>query len=155
MWVIPKIEHLKPTIYGWVVSYPDNLELGKYSDIGFGCYIQAECCVKIGRYTQIGAYTAIYSASSINGLYAPVEIGENVKIGAHSLVMPGVKIGDGAIVGAYSYVDKDIGENQVYIPNKGKGYVRSSGQDSSSRRGEWVDRSGDFGIPPAAECRML
>ena len=37
-----------------------------------------------------------------------VEIGKFVWIGAHSIILPGVKIGDGAVVGAGSVVTKDV-----------------------------------------------
>ena len=37
-----------------------------------------------------------------------IHIGKGVMIGMESLIMPGVSIGDGAIVGAYSLVTKDI-----------------------------------------------
>ena len=37
-----------------------------------------------------------------------IHIGKGVMIGMESLIMPGVTIGDGAIVGAYSLVTKDI-----------------------------------------------
>ncbi len=38
----------------------------------------------------------------------PITIGNNVEIGAWTLVLPGVKIGDGARVAAYSLVNKDV-----------------------------------------------
>lgn len=37
-----------------------------------------------------------------------IHIGKGVMIGMESLIMPGVTIGDGAIIGAYSLVTKDI-----------------------------------------------
>ena len=37
-----------------------------------------------------------------------IHIGKGVMIGMESLIMPGVTIGDGAIIGAYSLVNKDI-----------------------------------------------
>ena len=39
---------------------------------------------------------------------APVEIGKQVWIGASAVILPGVKIGDGAIVGAGSVVVQDV-----------------------------------------------
>lgn len=38
----------------------------------------------------------------------PVEIGKNVMIGANSTVLPGVVIGDGAVISAMSLVNKDV-----------------------------------------------
>lgn len=47
-------------------------------------------------------------------------IGNDVWIGRESIIMPGVKIGDGAIVAAYSVVVKDIPAYTVYGGNPAK-----------------------------------
>jgi maltose O-acetyltransferase len=51
---------------------------------------------------------------------APVNIGKNVWIGARVIVLPGVKIGDGAIVGANAVVTRDVMPNTIIggIPAK-------------------------------------
>ena len=41
-WVQPKIEHNKLTQWNWMVAHPQNLELGKYVDIGAFTYINAK-----------------------------------------------------------------------------------------------------------------
>jgi len=43
----------------------------------------------------------------------PVNIGENVWIGANSVVMPGVTIGNSAVIAASSIVTKDISEGVI------------------------------------------
>ncbi|MBR1446896.1 MAG: sugar O-acetyltransferase [Alloprevotella sp.] len=40
--------------------------------------------------------------------YAPIHIGRNVWIGANAVVLPGVSIGDGAVVAAGAVVTKDV-----------------------------------------------
>jgi maltose O-acetyltransferase len=40
--------------------------------------------------------------------YAPIEIGANAWVAAWSIVMPGVKVGEGAVVAAGAVVTKDI-----------------------------------------------
>lgn len=45
----------------------------------------------------------------------PIYIGDNVWIGAGSIVLPGVKIGKNSVIGAGSIVTKDIPENVVAI----------------------------------------
>lgn len=40
--------------------------------------------------------------------YRQVAIGNDVWIGAHAVIMPGIKVGDGAVIGAGSIVTKDV-----------------------------------------------
>ena len=47
----------------------------------------------------------------------PIRIGNNVWIGAHSMVLPGVTIGDNAVIGAGSIVTRDIPANTVAVGN--------------------------------------
>ena len=44
---------------------------------------------------------------------APIHIGKNVWIGSNATVLPGVSIGDGAIVAAGAVVTKDVPENTI------------------------------------------
>lgn len=47
----------------------------------------------------------------------PIYIGDNVWIGANSVVLPGVKIGENSVIGAGSVVTKDIPSNVVAVGN--------------------------------------
>ncbi|GAJ76086.1 LOW QUALITY PROTEIN: galactoside O-acetyltransferase [Vibrio sp. JCM 18905] len=47
----------------------------------------------------------------------PIHIGANVWIGANSVVLPGVKIGENSVIGAGSVVTKDIPSNVVAVGN--------------------------------------
>lgn len=109
-WKKPFIRKDGSTTFGWRVHprYRNNLLLGKDTDIGFGTYIQPQFGVEIGEGAQIGAHCAIYSVSTIDNKKGKVTIGERAKIGTHSTVMPGVTIGADAIVGAYSFVTRDV-----------------------------------------------
>ena len=104
MWQHPKIEHAKPTIYGWVIYQPEKFLLGENTDIGWGCFIQAEYGVEIGAGTQIGGGTYIYSKDTQRNKRGKVIIGKNVRIGAHCLILPGVEIPNGAKIPAKSIV---------------------------------------------------
>ena len=46
---------------------------------------------------------------------APIRIGANVWIGAHSVVLPGVSIGDNSVIGAGSVVSRDIPANVLAL----------------------------------------
>jgi acetyltransferase-like isoleucine patch superfamily enzyme len=112
-WKAPKIEHNKPTIYNWVVQYPEGLDLGSHTDIGAFSYINAKYGVTIEPEVQIGSHCSIYSVSTIDNKQAPVILKRNSRIGSHSTVMPGVTIGENAIIGAHSFVNRDIPANCV------------------------------------------
>ena len=45
----------------------------------------------------------------------PIHIGKNVWIGSNSTILPGVSIGDNAVIGAGSVVTKDIPENMMAV----------------------------------------
>jgi acetyltransferase-like isoleucine patch superfamily enzyme len=107
-WKPPKIKEGKPNKYNWVVQNKDGLKLGHKTDIGAFTYIQAQQGVTIEDKVQIGSHCSIYSVSTIDGKKAPVHLKKNCKIGSHSVVLPGVTVGENSTVGAMSLVNKDI-----------------------------------------------
>lgn len=66
--------------------------------------------IRVGRNTVIGYNTTILAHEYLIKEYrlGPVEIGDEVMIGANTTILPGVKIGDGAIVSAATLVHKDV-----------------------------------------------
>ena len=114
-WEYPEIEEGKPTKYNWVVQHKDNLKLGFKTDIGAFTYINAKCGVIIEDLVQIGSHCSIYSISTIDNKQGKVTLRKNCKIGSHSVVMPGVTIGENSIVGAFSFVNSKIPDNVVAV----------------------------------------
>jgi acetyltransferase-like isoleucine patch superfamily enzyme len=109
-----------------------NVELGDFTYVAADCFINN---TKIGKFCSIGqdvkcglgmhpsetfvsTHPVFYSTLRQCGTtfvkenkfdeYAPVEIGNDVWIGASAIIRDGVKIGDGAIVGAGSVVVSDV-----------------------------------------------
>ena len=72
------------------VFWPENIEIGDNSVIGYGATL-------LGHEFLVDEWRT-----------GKTRIGKNCMIGALSLVMPGVSIGDGSMVAAYSLVNKDI-----------------------------------------------
>jgi acetyltransferase-like isoleucine patch superfamily enzyme len=79
--------------------------------------------VTIGDDTLIASHVAItslthdpradlYSASQQS---RPIVIGRNVWIGTHAVILPGVTIGDGAIIGAGAVVTRDVAPRAVVV----------------------------------------
>jgi acetyltransferase-like isoleucine patch superfamily enzyme len=112
-WKQPKITNNKPTKYNWLVQDKQNLVLGQFTDIGAFTYINAEFGVQLEKYVQIGSHCSILSASTIDGKQGKVTLKENCKIGAHSIIMPGVTVGKNSLIGAMSFVNKNIPDNYL------------------------------------------
>lgn len=126
-WKYPEIEEGKPTEYNWVVQHKDKLKLGYKTDIGAFTYINAKNGVIIEDYVQIGSHCAVYSISTIDNREGPVTLKKNCKIGSHSIIMPGVTVGENSTVGAFSFVNKSIPPNVLSfgVPAQVKGSIRS------------------------------
>jgi acetyltransferase-like isoleucine patch superfamily enzyme len=112
-WKYPKIEEGKPTQYHWVVQHKNNFVLGYKTDIGAFTYINAKHGVVLEDFVQIGSHCSIYSISTIDHKEGQIVLKRNCRIGTHSVVMPGVTIGENSIVGAFSFVNQDIPDNVI------------------------------------------
>lgn len=112
-WKKPIIKEGKLTKWNWIVQGVNNLKLGKETDIGAFVYVNAGAEVVIEEGVQIGAGTKIYSISTIDNKKGRVILKKNCKIGANSVIMPGVTVGENSIIGALSFVNKNIPDNVV------------------------------------------
>lgn len=96
------------------VDIPSKLFIGDFSAIGKNVWLYNFANISIGINTVISQGTTICTASHdyihpYMSLYAkPIIIGDDVWVTANCYVMPGVKIGNGSVVGACSVVTKDI-----------------------------------------------
>ena len=97
--------------YGYNVFVEDDVFLN------YGCVLLDVCPIRIGAKTQIGPGVQIYAADHPKAAAdrdagfecgRPVAIGRNVWIGGHAILLPGVTVGDDAIVGAGSVVTRDV-----------------------------------------------
>lgn len=114
-WQPPEIKDGVLTKYNWMVQNSAGLELGYKTDIGAFTYINAKFGVVLEDEVQIGSHCSIYSVSTIDNKQGKVVLKKNCKVGSHSTVMPGVTIGENAIVGAHSFVTCDIPDNCVAV----------------------------------------
>lgn len=92
-----------------------NIRLGKRVFINSGCCFQDQGGIEIGNDVLIGQQVVIATLNhdlcpDRRGSMTPkpVRIGNKVWIGAHATILPGVKIGDGAVVAAGAVVTKDV-----------------------------------------------
>lgn len=105
-------------------DYGRNIRLGDNVFINFNMTILDEAEVTIGNNVFIGPNVSIYTpchpldADERNtGVEwaEPVTIGNDVWIGGNTVILPGVTIGDGAVVGAGSVVSRDVPEASLVV----------------------------------------
>ena len=73
--------------------------------------------VHIGSYSYIAFDVAVLTHDRTRALYAETHIGQNCFVGARSIILPGVRIGDGSVVGAGSVVVADVPARCVVAGN--------------------------------------
>lgn len=107
-------------------DYGYNIRLGRGVFLNFGCVLLDVAQIDIGDGAQIGPAVQLLTAdhprdveSRMQGLESgrPIRIGAHVWIGGGALVLPGVSIGDGAIIGAGSVVTRDVPERTTVMGN--------------------------------------
>jgi maltose O-acetyltransferase len=98
-------------------DYGFNIRLGSGVFVNFYCVFLDVVGIEIGDLCQIGPAVQIYTADHPRdpalrraGYESgkPVRIGANVWIGGGAILLPGVTIGDDAVIGAGSVVTRDV-----------------------------------------------
>jgi acetyltransferase-like isoleucine patch superfamily enzyme len=95
-----------------------SLDVGAFTFIGQGTEIEISHLVTIGRGGLIapGVYITDHNHDTRPGppmylrpcIAAPVRIGDDVWIGTNAVILPGVTIGDGAVIAAGAVVTRDV-----------------------------------------------
>lgn len=96
-------------------DFGKNITIGKDVFINSGCHFQDQGGIEIGDGALIGHSVvlatinhAITPSEKRKNYYAPIKIGNNVWIGSNATILPGVTIGEWAVVAAGSVVTKDV-----------------------------------------------
>lgn len=102
------------------ITFPENIELNDNVVIGNNAYLDGRGGIIIGENTHISRNFVVHSSSHnykskrlpYDCTYdlKPVIIGRNVWIGTNVVLIPGISIGDGAIIGAGTVVSKSVPE---------------------------------------------
>lgn len=93
-----------------------NIHVGDNFHADYNCTMLDVAEIRIGHNCLIGPNVGIYTAGhrlqpegrTLDGYGLPITIGNDVWIGGHSTILPGVTIGDGSVVSAGSVVIKDV-----------------------------------------------
>ena len=107
-------------------DYGFNISLGAGVFLNFNCVILDVVAVSVGDGTQVGPAVQILAADHPRDPAAraaglefgrPIDIGRNVWIGGGAIILPGVTIGNDALIGAGSVVTRDIPAGAVAFGN--------------------------------------
>ncbi len=101
-----------------------NIKIGKNVFINACCRFQDQGGIEIGDGSLVGHNTTIATlnhdlnpSKRQNIKPSSVKIGKNVWIGSDCTILPGVEIGDGAVIGAGSVVAKNVPPETVAVGN--------------------------------------
>ncbi len=110
-------------------AYPENITLGENCLINHNNRIYAgpETKIVLADGVMLGpdvfmtsdhfSRSTTNSRESHSGSAADIFIGQNVRVGAHSIILPGITIGQNVAVGAGSVVTKDVPDGVIVAGN--------------------------------------
>lgn len=113
-------------------DFGKNIHVGKNVFINSGCRFQDHGGITLGDGTLVGHNVVLatlnhgFAPEDRGSMYPkPIHTGKNVWIGANATVLPGVTIGDNAIVAAGAVVTKNVPENVIVggVPAKEIGKI--------------------------------
>lgn len=112
----------------WMVDFttrvqcPENIIKGSRSPgLSRGCHIDGRNGIKFGNNVWIGPYVCIISMNHDMYDYTqyvqeePISIGDNCWLCAHSIILPGVQLGNHVIVAAGAVVTKSFEEDNILL----------------------------------------
>ena len=80
--------------------------------------------IHIGAFSYVAFDAVVFAHDMTRGLRTHTYIGERCFIGARSIIMPGIRVGDGSIVGAGAVVTRDVPPGSIVAGNPAR-VVRS------------------------------
>lgn len=105
---------------------PSGITIGHDSLIGTNSFLDGRAPLTIGNHSSLATDVMIYNDEhnihdpNFSNSFGSVTIGDYVFIGPRSIIMPGITIGDGAVVAAGAIVTKNIPQYEVWggVPAK-------------------------------------
>lgn len=113
---------------------PWKIQIGQNAFINNGCFLDGRCGITIGKNVNISWDACILTLghdpddSLFSAIGAPVYIEDYAWIATRAMIMPGVRIGKGAIVGANSVVTKDVDDYAIVAGNPAR-FIRQRSKD--------------------------
>ena len=113
-WTKPIFDKNGMTQWYWRVTNIENFNLGNQVEIGSFTVIDAKYGVTIEDNVKIGWSCSIFSNSTIDNKKGKIILKQGCNVGANSVILPGITIGENATIGANSLVNKNIPSNEIW-----------------------------------------
>ena len=113
-------------LYGQVKIFGNrcNIQIGNNCSLNEGVILSANGKIRIGNNVSISSYTVLHTGYLDLGKfpnkehkYSNIIIEDNVWIASHCIIQGGVKIGKNVVIGANSFVSKDLESGYFYAGN--------------------------------------
>ena len=119
-----------------ILSGKGNIEIGNYIHIGPHCYISSYTNIKFLDYSGLASGGKLFGSSDdysgkfltgptvpskfLGTIYGDIILNKHVIIGAGSIILPKIILGEGTAVGSLSLVNKNTEEWKIYAGNPAK-----------------------------------
>jgi maltose O-acetyltransferase len=126
------------TVHMWANFFdPEGITIGNDTIIGDHVFLDGRAPLKIGNHVDIASSVMIYNSEhdlesdDFSARTESVEIGDYVFIGPRAIILPGVKIGRGAVVAAGAVVTKSVPDFTIVggVPAKEIGERKNKNPD--------------------------
>jgi acetyltransferase-like isoleucine patch superfamily enzyme len=93
---------------------PQTITIGDFTTIGDSAFLDGRSGLRIGANVNLGSHVSIYTRQhdpddpDFAEVGAPVSVGDYAWLASHCIVLPGVTIGEGAVVAAGAVVTRDV-----------------------------------------------
>ena len=105
------------------IQIPWNLTMKHRACLGEGANAYSLGKIEVGEHATISQETYLCTGThdfedpSMQLITKPITIHRNAFVGVRAMVLPGVSIGENAIIGAQATVTKDVPANNIYAGN--------------------------------------
>lgn len=112
---------------------PENIVIGEHVTIGDSAFLDGRSGLSIGDSVNFGSHVSIYTrehdvdSPTFAETGGPVNIGDHAWVASHAIILPGVTIGQGAVVAAGAVVTKDVEPFMIVGGNPARPIRRRNG----------------------------
>jgi dTDP-4-amino-4,6-dideoxy-D-glucose acyltransferase len=145
--------HVRIDCFTVITTGPGAVTIGDHVHLGVGVCLFGTAGIEIGDFASLSGRVAVYSTNDdfvgghLSGPTVPADlrnvsaarviVGSHVIVGAGSVILPGVRLGRGAAVGALSLVKRDLADGEL----AGGVPARTLGQRDLERLGRLESRA--------------